>query len=139
LISDEITDLTGITNFHTDLCGTGLEHVLTDLMNDLHVLDCKHILAHNGKGFDKPFLEHHANKLQFYFSNFIWLDCMADIEWPYPSRKLSCIACELGFLHPFPHAAIFAAMTMFKCAETRGLDYIIKRATAPEKVLIANT
>lgn len=136
-ISPEITNLTGITSEHVGM-GKPLRAVLESLFDDLLTYPVNYILAHNGTNFDKPWvLDALGLNRPAWFDDLLWLDSAKDIRWPFPTAKLNYLAAELGFLNPFPHAALFDVMTMFRVAETRELSEIVKMATTPDMVVEA--
>ena len=106
-ISDEVEKLTGL---NAAICkGESIDWPLVHTMLE----DVDYIIAHNAK-FDKSFL----NKL-LEPTNAKWACTMQHIEWDvhgYRAFGLNYLACDHGFLNPFPHRALFDCATTYKLA-----------------------
>lgn len=150
IVSQEITDITGITNAQVQEMGTGLLDALDEFHDRLRVLHVQYIVAHNGENFDRPFLDRQVRLVaaasgfdEVYLENVYplifgpealpWLDTRVDIEYPkrFRSHSLSHVACELGFLNPFPHMALSDVMTMLRVLREFDLAAIIARSSQP--------
>lgn len=137
-IPEEITKLTSIRDWHLDMQAVDLKDAVGDLIQDMMDTDCAYIMAHNGEAFDRPFLMKKLDQGEIRFPEYHWLDSKTDCRWEFQSRKLSYLACEYGFLNPFPHAALFDVMTMFKCAEHFEIEDIVRRANEADVYVVAN-
>lgn len=120
-LSEFIVGLTGITDDLLEKVGDGPVQVLSKLNEDLDEFEVDYILAQNGVGFDRPML---VSKCKEYgilcrAGGMNWIDSREDIEWPetFKSTSLTFLACELGFLNPFPHDALSDCMTTNKVVE----------------------
>ena len=143
-LTPEIRQLTKITEAH---CATGsyLDTVLDDLERDLTLHKVDYIVAHNGENFDKPFLKAAAANVPTsdYGTGPIfttpWLDTKEDVIYPPDCfySNLLYVAAYFGFLNPFPHAALFDAMTTLKVLEQFDVAAVAERAKQPWVVIRA--
>jgi len=118
-VNEFIEGLTGITDDLLEKAGKDPTSTLLTLMSDLSEFGAEYILAQNGAGFDKPMLTSKCNELAVYMNDLPWIDSQHDIEWPerFKSKSLTFLACELGFLNPFPHDALSDVLTTIKVVE----------------------
>lgn len=131
-VSDEITELTGITGEHVKN-GESIGYVLNDLVKSCDYFGVTHIMAHKAK-FDKAFV----GKQHDYLDRLPWLCSLNDIEHRPGPRGLSYLATDLGFLNPFPHAALMDVLTMFRVAEeSTDLETMLTRAASPMITIMA--
>lgn len=136
-ITDEIRDLTKITPEH--LAGRpDLEDIFRWLVDDILLYKVGAVVAHNGENFDKPFLSHHTRNDQpeyrdVVFNSTPWIDTSVDCVYPPACRQtnLLYVAAFMGFLNPFPHAALFDVMTMLKVLDQFPLTPVMERAKSP--------
>jgi DNA polymerase-3 subunit epsilon len=130
----------GITQEILDLAGIFLSKAVSKLEATIDLFRPDYIVAHNGEAFDKPFL---MGKLVLEevpsLRAIPWLDTKEDVPYPehFVSRRLGHLAMEYEFLNPFPHAALFDVMTMFKVLEKQDLSKVIERSKSPSVVLRA--
>lgn len=102
-ISDEITNLTGITKEMLD-DKPSIEKVLPDFLN--FVGDCP-VVAHNAK-FDTSFIKHYSKKLKLNFDNTI-IDTLLLSRWlltDLKKHKLNIVAQHLGISLENHHRAV---------------------------------
>jgi DNA polymerase III epsilon subunit-like protein len=116
-LTPEITELTGITDYLLSQAGMPVKDIVGSLCLDLYKHGVTHILAQNGVGFDRKFLV--KVMPDSILSAIPWIDSKADIQWPasFKSNSLKFLACELGFLNPFPHDALSDVFTTIKVVE----------------------
>ncbi len=129
-VSEFITELTGIDNRLLEVAGHKCEEVFKKFLTDITDFEVEYVLAQNGACFDLPMLkaklggtdfksEMYNNFRDAFFRDVSWIDSQHDIEWParFKSKSLTFLACELGFLNPFPHDALSDVMTTNKVVE----------------------
>ena len=88
------------------------------------------VVAHNGCIFDRPMFEAWAARRKEPAVRRLWIDTRTDLPRPL-TGKLIYLAAEHGFLNPFPHRALFDAMTMMKILDTYDVSAVIERAKLP--------
>lgn len=132
VLDPKITALTGITQADLDEWGRPLEDALSTLSEFCTDHGVVHFVGHNAKAFDRLFVEASLPRLT-------WLDTMTDLPLPenMKARALSHLAAEHGFLNPFPHRALFDALTCLRLLACYPLEEVIRYATAPTVTLIA--
>lgn len=125
-ISEEITQLTGITSEKIYKHGITPLQAFTKI-NNLAV-HADYICGHNGRNFDKLFLEEEFKRIGIPPLRHHWLDTLEDLPnmEKFTSKKLDHLACEHGFLNPFPHSALSDVLTMFKILEKYDIQEVIK-------------
>lgn len=144
-ISKEINDLTYISN--EMLIAHGVDPAVAFVAFLLATYHIDFFVAHNGRNFDMPFL---LGKLALYvpehretcpshpvYDKTKWIDSKEDIEHKSRSTHLNYLAADLGFLNPFPHAAIFDVATMLRIVDNYDIDEIIARSKLPWVILRA--
>lgn len=144
LLTQEIVELTGISEKHVVIGHASLVGVIQKLNEDLRLFDVDYMVAHNGRKFDKLFLERklhqRSQRLEDHevFAKH-WLDTKEDIVYPARIRNTSLVtlAAEHGFLNPFAHAALFDAFTTLRVLEHYDINDVIKRSFEPVIVLWA--
>lgn len=139
-IKPTIAQLTKITMAHLK-SGEPFVDVMLALADDLHHFGVEAIVAHNGEGFDKPFLQAKLAQLKpdlqvplaWLFENVQWLDTSVDCVYPEDCRytNLVYVAAYFGFVNPFPHAALFDVMTMLRVLEQFDVAEVFERAKIP--------
>lgn len=87
---------------------------------------CKYIVAHNGLGFDLPFVRNELMRVGVAMPEVILIDTMLDARWATPMGKLPslkelCFALEVDYDVALAHSARYDIDTMMKCF-WRGLD-----------------
>lgn len=136
----EVVDIHGIPNEWLRKWGRPLDSVVSVLGSALRDFDVDFIVAHNGENFDRPFLLRQMELLCGPYTasterveSTPWLDTKADIEYPprFKSTALTSVAAELGFLNPFPHAALMDVCTMLKVLDQFNFDAVVTRSKTP--------
>ena len=136
-VPPEIEKLIGLNASEVKRFGKPLRECLEDLNTLINSVEF--VVAHNGKNFDKPFLENTYNSIGMKMPEKIWIDTMIDL--PYPdgmnTRKLSYLACEHGFINPFPHRALTDVLTTLKILSQYDFEVIKEVAKSPLVQVIA--
>jgi DNA polymerase-3 subunit epsilon len=78
------------------------------------------IVAHNGEGFDKPFIEAELRRLGLPVPTIPWLDTCKDARWATPFGKSPslgelCFACGVDYDPSKAHAAAYDVDRMMQC------------------------
>lgn len=91
------------------------------------------IVGHNIKEFDIPFLKSDMNKegLEIFARPMLDTRCDLPFEVPPDSNKLKYMAADFNFLNPFPHRALFDALTCLKVLEKFDLTKVIEYSLIP--------
>lgn len=132
-IPRESTEITGITNDNCQEFGTtqyeGFERLIEVV--EKHRVD--YYLAQNGLMFDKPMLEQNFIRNGLTLPERVWIDTKIDLplKKPLKSMHLNYMAAEHGFLNPFPHRALFDAMTCAKILQQYDIDKVLESAKSP--------
>ncbi len=139
-ITPEIAKLTKISMAHVR-SGLPLHDILLELADDMNHFCVQSLVAHNGEGFDKPFLQAKLGQMKtdlqvplaWLFDEVQWLDTSVDCVYPDDCRytNLLYVAAYFGILNPFPHAALFDVMTMLKVLEKFDVKAVAERAKIP--------
>lgn len=85
------------------------------------IADCKLGVAHNGHGFDVPFVEHELKQIGMTLPGHIrWVDTMAGGRWATESGKFPnlgelCFACNVDYEPEKAHAAEYDVDRMMNC------------------------
>jgi DNA polymerase-3 subunit epsilon len=132
-VSDEITELTGITNGILKEFGVDPKEIYERFLDVIIQHNVGYIVAHNGNGFDKPMLKNAMESCGLDFPKTEWLDTYEDVEFPKTCRfkNLTYLCGEHGFVNPFPHAAMFDTMSMMKLLGMYNINDIIVRHNLP--------
>ncbi|MGH1468558.1 MAG: 3'-5' exonuclease [Bdellovibrionales bacterium] len=133
----EIENLIGLKAAEVRKWGKPLRECLDELSELMEAAD--YIVAHNGTGFDKPFLEHTYKSIGLKMPEKIWIDTQIDLPFPdgMGTRKLSYLSCEHGFINPFPHRAITDALSTLKLMAHYDFDTVVAVASTPLVQVIA--
>jgi DNA polymerase-3 subunit epsilon len=129
-----IVELTGITKAMLAEFGQPFLEVMQRLQSTIKLYNVEYIVAHNGLGFDKPFiqamLKRHGKDPSMQTP---WLDTKEDVPYPKKMRQrnLTNLAAEHGFLNPFPHAAVFDVMAMLKVLGHYDIEEVLEYRNAP--------
>jgi DNA polymerase-3 subunit epsilon len=133
-ISAEITAINGVTDDFVETFGLSPSEGLSRI----HTLEWQTAanVAHNGAAFDRPF---HRDWLRRVYDHYgrddqrLWIDTQNDIDYAedVPTRKLTYLAAEHGFLNPFAHRAVFDVLTMMVIFDKYPLPEIIYSAQQP--------
>lgn len=125
---------------------------LSDLMGEpkwedvapaLHKLlnRCDLLVAHNGEGFDLPFLNYEFKRVGLPAITVPVFDTMLEGRWATPVGKVPnlgelCWACEVDYDGSKAHAADYDVNVMLQCF-FRGMDWGFFRPALPEDVAVA--
>lgn len=140
-VSEEITELTGITSDILTAWGKGTADAL--LAFSRFAEGANALVAHNGSLFDRPFIHNSMKRYGLVPADlgFDWIDTSLDI--PYPSkiqtRKLVHLAAEHGFVNPFAHRAVFDVLTMLTVLSQYDFDEVFRLSREPSVLLVAHT
>ena len=123
----EITNehVSGLGKAFVNTYGYDWPEVQTYVIQRLNYAD--YLMAHNVP-FDRVILERLIGR-----QNSRWIDTITDVPYPdrIKSRGLVHLAADHGFLNPFPHRALFDAMTMLKIVSMYDINDIIELAASP--------
>jgi len=98
------------------------------------------ICAHNGNKFDKKFAKKWADRYNFEFpENALWIDSFTDLPMPrWYTRKLAYMPIDHGiYPNPFPHRAVFDAVSMLQHVDKYPLDKVLQLARSPMVIVKA--
>jgi len=136
-VPPEIEKLIGLNAAEVKRFGKPLRECLTELNTLFEAVD--YVVAHNGGNFDKPFLEETYKSIGMTMPEKVWIDTMIDL--PYPdgmgTRKLTYLACEHGFVNPFPHRALTDVLTTLKIMAAYDFEVVRAVAESPLVQVIA--
>lgn len=142
-ISQEITDITGITQNAANKFGIPPLQAFTEVNELTTIFQPEYVVGYNGRGFDFPFLKNEYVRagLTPNMAGLPTLDPIEDLPLPQKMRgkrfALSHLAAEHGFVNPFAHRAIFDVLTMFKVMAQYPIEEIIKHSKIPWVVIQA--
>lgn len=85
------------------------------------------VVAHNGDGFDRPFLEMEMNRIGLTLTEKPWIDSMVDGVWATADGKKPrlgelAFACGVDYDPAKAHAAAYDVDVMMECF-SKGLDW----------------
>ena len=136
-VSDEITEITGITK--GDILNYGI--LPDDAISEVRLLaeQCEAIVAHNGTNFDMPLLKAECARCSIPFPVMHWIDTSLDVPYParMKTRSLVHLAAEHGFINPFPHRALSDVLTMLKVLSYYDANEVLRISKEPNVKLIA--
>lgn len=139
-LTQEIIDLTGITYDMLERFGRPFAEACAFLLESLTAHGVEYMVAHNAP-FDRTFLEYHMKQEMSLPPrlNLPWLDTRSDINYAskIKGRSLTHVAAELGFLNPFPHAALFDVATMLRVLSNYSIADVIARSKEPTLIIKA--
>jgi len=139
-ISKENHAITGITNEHIEN-GISLEKWYAQFLENISHWGVEYLVAHNGKNFDRPFLEKRLDRWSVthqWFSDVHMIDTRTDLNHGFGSNKLSYVACELGFVNPFPHDALSDVSTMLKVLAHFDFKTVLARSKSKDVYIRAH-
>lgn len=137
-----ITKLTGISKEMLIEFGKDRKQIFEYLEHICNFHKIDYFVAHNGRAFDKKFLENElklANMNESLLLAIPWLDTRNDLpldEEP-SSMRLMHLAGEYGFLNPFPHSALSDVQTMDKLLMNFSIEEVIASSKSPDIVIKA--
>lgn len=99
------------------------------------------IVAHNGDGFDKPFIKQELDRIGVSMPEKPWLDTMLDGVWATPDGKKPrleelCFACGIPYDPALAHAASYDVERMMDCFH-RGYEWGFYQLPASDGKLLA--
>lgn len=131
-VSTEIEQITGITNTLLGAYGVDPKPALVAMLGMIAQADF--ICAHNGKDFDKIFLESECARQGRELQTVPWIDTLTDLPHAAyqrgKSKALKYMACDHGFVYP-AHRAVNDVLAMFEILAQYDLVEVIKRAQTP--------
>lgn len=130
IVNSRAESITGINSEHLISFGVPLQFALHRLI--AFASKCDAIGGHNIIGFDIPFLKIALTNEKLSLPSLPVLDTFYDLVGldSTSSKRLNYLAADHGFLNPFPHRALFDAVTTAK---------IFSRYSAEECLRCANT
>jgi DNA polymerase-3 subunit epsilon len=132
-ISKEVENLTGISTAMISKFGVDEIFAIEETIRLVEACDA--VVGQNVVQFDKQFLVNAAARLGLKVPERLWLDTRTDLPLSVESKSLSYMACDHGFLNPFPHNAVGDALTVLKIVSMYNIDEIVARAKEPNVVL----
>lgn len=132
-ISQETTDITGITQNHVDCFGVPLDEAVFEMLNIMDIHDTSFLVGHNCIDFDYPMLKSNCSRAGLVLPQIDLVDTRIDLPFPRPPKNLSLIylAAEKGFVNPFPHRALFDAMTCAKLLSYYDVEKVLASSQSP--------
>lgn len=135
-LPEEIIELTKMKQEWLDKHSHPAKDVIGKFCRDIASYEVEYIAGHNIIEYDNKILRANAIRAgisgvseAFAKKNFI--DTMTDLPYVYPTKKLSYLAAELGFVNPFPHRALFDVLTTAKIMQYFNIEEILKLAKSP--------
>lgn len=94
------------------------------------------VVAQNGINYDKPLIESELcrhNIQNHLLKSIHWVDTRYDLPFDYTpkSRHLNHLAADAGFINPFPHRALFDAMTCVRLASMYDFEKVLAHSKIP--------
>lgn len=135
-LTEEITKLTGIKLVELEKYSVQPQVALNHLLDFVSRHNPSYIVSHNGEMFDKPLLLAELHRQGFQdtsLQTLPWVDTRTDlpfVEVP-DSMKLKHLACDMGFINPFPHRALSDVLTMLKVMSQFEFSEIEKLRSIP--------
>jgi DNA polymerase-3 subunit epsilon len=138
-VVDILTEVLSLTHMtHAHLRGAAhLSKVAAVMAEDMAFFGVDYLVSHNGTNYDLPVLLKYP---EFAFlRTYGALDTCEDVVYPAgcKSRNLTYLAAYHGFINPFPHSAIFDAMTTAKILDEYPFEDVIARKALPWVVIRA--
>ena len=136
LMDEEAQKVTGITLERCHAYGVPREKIKEEMAYDIVHCNPDFLVAHNAYGFDKIIFDRLVKNCQV-----PWIDTMDDLpEELYEclgTRTLEFMAARLGFLNPFPHAALPDVYTMMKVLFAADPEVVALRSKIPSVIISA--
>ena len=116
-IAAEAQRVHGISSVMLSGCPTW-DFVAPDLVHALDGVDL--VVAHNGDGFDKPFIEQEMKRVKVPFPDLKWYDTMTSLRCATPNGKVPnlgelCFAFDVEYDPSKAHAASYDVKVMAEC------------------------
>src|SRR6266704_3304812 len=132
-ITQEITDITGITQAAVDRFG----HEPADVIEDFNWFaeQAEAIIAHNGSRFDLPVTENAAKRSSKFLKGKLWIDTMTDIPGV-KGEQLVTMCAKVGFVYN-AHAAEDDAKAVLEMTRRhaqspdKSFEKMVERARSP--------
>ncbi len=136
-LDSQVTQITGLTSEDLERWGITCQEALKQLSDLAQWAEC--IVAHNGLGFDKKFLEVAWKECPDFQVGLPWVDTMYDLPFSenIGTRKLDYLAAEHGFLNPFSHRALFDVLTMLKILSNYSFADVLQLSRSPLVKVVA--
>ena len=134
VVSDEITEITGITQAAVDKFGYDTKQALDSI--EYFVGQSDAVLAHNGTRFDKPMVDNSAKRSTFNLTEKLWIDSMVDLPGV-KGEQLITMAAKAGILLTGAHGALADASATLEMVRRhaqepeKSWDRIVERAKSP--------
>lgn len=138
MISEETTELTGITQAAVDKFGYEPEQALEDILAFMSQADA--VLGQNVIRFDKRMTESASKRAGLSLSDKPWIDTMTDIPGV-KGQELITMCAKVGVLMPSAHGALIDATCTLEMARRHAADpnksfeKMLERAQSPTVVL----
>lgn len=139
-ISDELEDLTGISESICQKWGLTEKHIVPTLKNLAAMMDrADYCMAHNGTNYDEPMIKAMFKRFNVDMPKLVWIDTMVDLEFPkkIKGRSMALLEHAHGFINPFPHRAITDVLAMFKIAGNYDIKRMAMLAESPIVNIVA--
>lgn len=134
-VSKKVEALTGINNAMLKKFGVEETWAIEETIRLVEASDA--VIGQNVIQFDKHFLDNAAKRLNLKVPERLWIDTRTDLPLSVESKPLSYMACDHGFINPFPHVAVGDALTVLKIVSMYNVDEIVARAKEPNVVLFS--
>lgn len=146
MVTQEIEELTGITNKDLEVYGRSHAYVFHSFFLDLYCCGLpvpKYFMGYNSHQFDQVFFERYIKNaaandqalipLVDQAKNTEWIDVMTDIEYDkkYKSKKLRYLAYDHDVILQDAHRACFDALATFKIFQKYDLNTILETRKNP--------
>lgn len=132
-VPKEVEDLTGISTAMIKKFGVEEPWAIEETIRLVEASDA--VIGQNVIQFDKHFLVNAAARLGMTIPERLWIDTRTDLPLHVETKALSYMACDHGFLNPFPHNAVGDGLTVLKLASAYDIDVVVARAKEPTVVL----
>lgn len=98
-----------------------------------------YIVAHNGIGFDKPFIENELERNGLAMPNIPFIDTQLHINYPKKctSKRLQHLAVDHGVKHYKAHSALSDCLAMLDILKQYNIQEVIERSKSPMVKVIA--
>lgn len=128
--------ITGITLERCGAYGIPRDDIKKHLAEDVVHLNPDYLVAHNAHGFDKIIYDRLVPG-----NTSPWIDTLDDLpEETYErlgTRTLEFMAARMGFLNPFPHAALPDVYTLGKILMSHDVEEVALRSQIPNVIIAA--
>jgi len=113
--------------------GQDPKSVFSSLFRSIGLWGVDYLVGHNLREFDWPFVLSEAKKEALTAPGVSLLDTKDDLphDGVPDSNKLKYLAADAGFLNPFPHRALFDALTCIKLLEKFDIESVIRYSKIP--------